>query len=709
MSTGKVFSLAILFSLCLGLGRASAETASYDVIVAGAGPGGTAAAIQAARLGAAVALIEETAVVGGQMTAAAVSTMDDMYGNRSGIYGEFYERVKARYAALGKPVGTCYWETFTFAFEPHVGSAVLRAMLDETRSFGGSVDLFLNASVTAVLREGDVVKGVVASIDGRERSLRAAVVIDGTEWGDLLPLAGAAYRIGRNVVSDGGRRGGGFDEDARTQDITWVAVLKSYPGGVPEALRVDAAPPGYDDWAATYRNHLARDGSPFSGYPVKLPVDFPTHNGYRGLPDASAPGKADSSSPLSLQMLTKSGVNWGNDYPGEGGFEGRSGLPVSYFEDPLFRRRAHGEAMIKTLGFLHYVQNELGLPWSLADDEFDDGATWEAVRGWVPERYERLARRFPPIPYVRESRRIVGVETLTSAALRENGDSYREGGPGRELATSVATGRYILDLHGADETKELEAEFGESHESIVSNKPRGPFQVPLEIFIPERVDGLLAAEKNLSMTRLASGALRLQPISMATGQAVGALAALAAAGKSAPRLVDPLKVQRAVAEGGSRIALALFTDVPEDHPLWPAVQVATVRRWIAPLALPTSPAPRIDDIDAVLAASRKGAAKGLFGVDRLLSVAEGETFLKRALAVEKPLKDLLNEGSFLRLGVFVQALDGRSRARRSTVEVLKDFAERGLLPSLGYEPWLDAEKPVTRGQAADIALRFLTE
>ena len=55
----------------------------------------------------------------------------------------------------------------------------------------------------------------------------------------------------------------------------------------------------------------------------------------------------------------------------------------------------------------------------------------------------------------------------------------------------------------------------------------GPFQVPFEVFIPEKVDGLVLAEKNISQSRLVSGATRLQPITMLTGQAAGAIRARA--------------------------------------------------------------------------------------------------------------------------------------------------------------------------------------
>ena len=128
-----------------------------------------------------------------------------------------------------------------------------------------------------------------------------------------------------------------------------------------------------------------------------------------------------------------------------------------------------------------------------------------------------------------------------------------------------------MDLHGADETAQLEEEFGETKESIAKNKPAGPFQIPFEIFIPKDLDGFLAAEKILSVTRLASGALRLQPITMLTGQAAGAIAAVAVKEEVPPREVNVLKVQRILLEAGDRLSLCVFSDVPPNHPLWPAV------------------------------------------------------------------------------------------------------------------------------------------
>src|SRR5262245_36002082 len=88
---------------------------SHDVIVVGAGPGGIAAAIQAARMGRSVVLIEPSDHIGGQLLT--VTSMDETRiaapelptERREGIYAEFAKLVTDHYFIdyHGKPVGTC--------------------------------------------------------------------------------------------------------------------------------------------------------------------------------------------------------------------------------------------------------------------------------------------------------------------------------------------------------------------------------------------------------------------------------------------------------------------------------------------------------------------------------------------------------------------------------------------------------------------------
>jgi hypothetical protein len=83
----------------------------------------------------------------------------------------------------------------------------------------------------------------------------------------------------------------------------------------------------------------------------------------------------------------------------------------------------------------------------------------------------------------------------------------------------------------------------------------GAFSIPFECFIPEKIDGFLPAEKNLSQSRMASGATRLQPSTLLTGQAAGAIAAHAVQGQLQPRDIKPELVQQTLLEAGATLSI----------------------------------------------------------------------------------------------------------------------------------------------------------
>jgi hypothetical protein len=115
--------------------------------------------------------------------------------------------------------------------------------------------------------------------EGMTREIKCRVLIDATEYGDVLPLAGAEYRAGNSATPS-------IDPEAIIQDITWVAIIKKYPNGVPQRLRATEPLPGYEQARQLYGRCVTADGGSFRGYPVRLPVNFITHNAYRGLPDS---------------------------------------------------------------------------------------------------------------------------------------------------------------------------------------------------------------------------------------------------------------------------------------------------------------------------------------------------------------------------------------------------------------------------------------
>jgi hypothetical protein len=115
------------------------------------------------------------------------------------------------------------------------------------------------------------------------------------------------------------------------------------------------------------------------------------------------------------------------------------------------------------------------------------------------------------MPYIRESRRIRAeftiLEQQVAAACR----------PERIFAEkfhdSVGVGYYRIDLHptvGGDNYVDVESL---------------PFQIPLGALIPERVENLLAACKNIGTTHITNGCYRLHPIEWNIGEAAGNLLA----------------------------------------------------------------------------------------------------------------------------------------------------------------------------------------
>ncbi|MBQ9574446.1 MAG: FAD-dependent oxidoreductase, partial [Synergistaceae bacterium] len=453
------------------------------------------------------------------------------------------------------------------------------------------------------------------------------ILIDATEYGDILPLAGADYRAGNSVTPD-------INPDAMIQDITWTAVIRKYPDGIPEHLRPKSPLPGYDMARINYADYVAKNGFTFKGeYPVKLPVDFSTHNVYRGLPDSFTPGNFDAT-PENWSSVSKCSVNWGNDFPGQQKLGSKYGLPVSYLEDRALRKRLERDALIKTLHFIYYIQNELGESWSVDENEYD--GLQEAAKD-LPDEWKVIARHLPPVPYVRESRRGVGEHTLISLELFNNSLSYKDGRGNQEFQDAIAIGCYHLDLHHTDIDADMESDLQEKAAYIEQHRPHGNFQVPMNILIPRNVDGLILAEKNLSMSRLVSGALRLQPITMMTGQAAGALAALAVSKNIQPRNVKPVHVQSALLKAGVNLSLCSYSDVPQEHKFNSSIQLANLYKLLPPKTYPSMVSYDVGyditfvlDNPEVVKEIAEGKDKGIFGVDEPLSAEDRESLIKRA-------------------------------------------------------------------------------
>ena len=202
---------------------------SFDVAIVGAGAGGCAAALQAARSGASVLLLEEGPWVGGMLTSAGVSAIDGNYRLRGGIFGEFCDSLAARYG--GYEALRTGWVS-NILFEPQVGEAVLGNMLAAEEN----ICLYRNISLDSLTR-----KDAVWRLRCGERRFRAAMLVDCTELGDVAARLGIPYDLGMDSSRDMGEDVAPEEANDIIQDLTYVITARFYDRDM-----TISRPEGYD-------------------------------------------------------------------------------------------------------------------------------------------------------------------------------------------------------------------------------------------------------------------------------------------------------------------------------------------------------------------------------------------------------------------------------------------------------------------------------
>ncbi|MEM1270136.1 MAG: FAD-dependent oxidoreductase [Bacteroidota bacterium] len=489
-------------------GRRLVET---DILVYGGGAGGTCAAIQAARMGARVTVIEPTVWLGGMITSAGVSALDgNKFGFGGGLVHEFRQKLLAHYGSDEALFSG--WVSLT-CYEPHIGQRFLRELVDPV----DGLTVQYQTEVVGYERENET-RRLVTTIgpNGETTVYRCAVFIDGTEYGDGLKLAGARYRLGRESQDETGEASAPEQPDMEMQDLTYVATLARKPGTPP--------PPAATVIEQEYRQSFACSTRAKCPNPDEVLLNHTVH---------------DWESFITYGMLPNDKVmlNWphhSNDYP----------INEAVFEDCYYRRRHIRSAKLHTMQYVRYMQQELGHPeWVLATDEYP------------------TADHLPLIPYMRESRRLDNGQMMTTAdVVAQNGNPRAPIQP-----NAIAIGDYFLDHH---HSKHHLPPAERLHEDYPDS---APFQIPIGVFLPNSDDAcLLAGEKNIAITHIVNGCTRLQPTVMLQGQAIGALAALAVARNQAPADVEVRDVQHALIDAGAPI-YGVY-DIGSDHDAFAAVQ-----------------------------------------------------------------------------------------------------------------------------------------
>ena len=156
---------------------------AYDVVVAGSGPAGICAAVAAAREGAKVALVERYGVVGGNLTTGYVGPILGMVGKGT-MRDELVE-------LLGVPENDMIGETGR-AHDFEMAKIRLMQFVNHP-----NIDVYLQTTVTDVIKEEDTLKGIIATSGEGQFALLGKVTIDATGDGLVSYLAGATTEKGR--------------------------------------------------------------------------------------------------------------------------------------------------------------------------------------------------------------------------------------------------------------------------------------------------------------------------------------------------------------------------------------------------------------------------------------------------------------------------------------------------------------------------------
>jgi len=179
------------------LRRTIRAEAGYDLVVAGGGPAGVAAAVSAARLGAKVLLIESTGCLGGMGTSGLVTAFDPMANGEEGLVGGFMrEVVEELYARgfLGPDVTPDFWRKRYMTWTPF-NSEGYKLLLDEKMISAGVEVRFFTRVVDVDADAGERrVKGVVINNVEGHSFVRARAFIDCTGDAVLADLCGCDCR-----------------------------------------------------------------------------------------------------------------------------------------------------------------------------------------------------------------------------------------------------------------------------------------------------------------------------------------------------------------------------------------------------------------------------------------------------------------------------------------------------------------------------------
>lgn len=472
-----------------------ADTNEVDVCVYGGTSGGVIAAVQAARMGKSVIVVNPSRHLGGMSSGGLGATDTGNTGAIGGLSREFYQRV-----------GRHYGLSVAFQFEPKVAEQVFNAMLVEHGI------LVRNDERLSIVAKGGERIQVIITQNGN--AYRAQMFIDASYEGDLMARAGVTYTFGRESNSVYSETLNGVR--ANTPSHQFAVNVDPYraPGDpnsglLPYIQEGDGGVPGAGDQRIqAYNFRLCLTQTASNRMPILLPINYDAGN-YELLA-RYIEGRVAAGHALNLRSFCNIAnmPNGKTDINNNGAFSTDFiGRNYAYPEgDYAAREQIWNDTLNYIQGFMHFLGTDARVPaairtemqsWGLCRDEFLDTGGW------------------PHQMYVREARRMVSDYVMTEHNCRGTSRAPK----------SIGLASYTMDSHNVQRVVQ---------NGFVRNE--GDFQVPVPAPYPLAYDSIVPARGEcenlfvtfaLSASHVSFGSVRMEPVFMILSQSAAAAAAFA--------------------------------------------------------------------------------------------------------------------------------------------------------------------------------------
>lgn len=490
--------------------RVERRTVEAEACVYGGTAGGVIAAVQLARLGRTVVLVNPARHVGG-MTSGGLSWTD--FGNKAAIGGmarEFYRRCGARYGVEEE-----------WLFEPHVAEDILNEMLREA-----GVDLRNWEFLRSVRMQGARIQAITTESG---LTVRAGVFIDATYEGDLMARARVSYTVGRESNRKYGETLNGVQYRHLHQFELPVDpyVVEGDPksGLLPWIEPHARERPGTGDrrvQAYNFRVILTQDPSRRIPFPKPEGYDPREYELTARYIKAGWKGVFGKFDPIRGGKVDKN--NFGatsTDYIGA-----NYRWPTASYAE---RERIFQAHVRYVAGWFWFLANDPSVPeeirnrmasWGLCKDEFVDTGGW------------------PHQLYVREARRMVSDYVVTEHNCRGT----------VKVEDSVGLGSYGMDSHNC---RRYVKEGRVLNEGDVQVGGFPPYPIPYRAIVPRKGQcANLFVPVCVSASHIAYGSVRMEPVFMILGQSAAIAADMSLATGSPVQDVPYAELRRRLLEAG---------------------------------------------------------------------------------------------------------------------------------------------------------------